>query len=158
MRMNLDDFRAGLEAAAQHIEKHLFVDGRHRPCCLGQDTGKMLAAEIRKLPAPSLLPTVADINEQNFNRFYAEYPRKEDKKSARKAWDKIVKTRVNIETVINAAARYAHETEGRESKHIKLPATWLNGECWNNAPALSQPRRGAQAASLFDVSRELAGR
>lgn len=67
-----------------------------------------------------------------FDNFWAVYPRKEDKGRARPAWNKAVK-KTDPDTITAAAAKYAQTVDRKEGgKYIKLPATWLNAEAWEN--------------------------
>ena len=82
-----------------------------------------------------------------FDDFWAAYPRKEDKGRARPAWNKAVK-KADAQTITAAAKQYAQTVDRKEGgKYIKLPATWLNAEAWENeATNVHQlPQRPAQA-------------
>jgi hypothetical protein len=37
--------------------------------------------------------------------------------------------------------RYAAERTGEDDKYTKHPATWLNAECWKDAPTASPARK-----------------
>lgn len=67
--------------------------------------------------------------EQAFEAFWGCYPRRVAKGAARKAFDKAIK-KATLEQMINAIAEYvAKKPEKIDFKH---PATWLNGECWDD--------------------------
>lgn len=68
-----------------------------------------------------------------FNIFYALYPRREGRKDAIKAWDKL-KPSLELCRVMEAAIRNAQESEwkGKERNYIPHPATWLNGRRWED--------------------------
>src|SRR5690606_136681 len=70
-----------------------------------------------------------------FAEFYAAYPRREDRKSAERAWKRVMKAKVDPRHVIAAAQRYAEQTRTTERRFIKLPATWLNAGAYDNEPA-----------------------
>lgn len=64
-----------------------------------------------------------------FDQWWTAYPRKVEKRAARKAWDKVLREhRTDPETLILEAKRYADVFAG--SRFIKHPGTWLNGDCW----------------------------
>jgi len=67
-----------------------------------------------------------------FDDFWAAWPKREAKKDARRAWDKL--TAANKAAAL--AALPAHvarwRREGRARNHIPHPATWLNGERWDD--------------------------
>ncbi|MGS1116887.1 hypothetical protein [Castellaniella sp. UC4442_H9] len=68
----------------------------------------------------------------SFEDFWAAWPKREAKKDARRAWDKL--TTANKAAAL--AALPAHvarwRREGRARNHIPHPATWLNGERWED--------------------------
>ena len=66
-----------------------------------------------------------------FMEFYAAYPRREDRRSAERAWKAACK-RASPETIIAAAGRYAETRDDENKKFTKLPATWLNADAWAN--------------------------
>jgi hypothetical protein len=65
-----------------------------------------------------------------FDQFWQTYPCKVAKAAARKAWN-IAIGRATAETIIAAASEYAASDVGK-SDFAKHPATWLNGECWDD--------------------------
>lgn len=70
-------------------------------------------------------------NEQPFDIWWAEYPRKVRKPEARKAYVKATK-KVGHDRLLEAMRTY-RDLDGRVAKGFILhPATWLNQECWND--------------------------
>lgn len=70
-----------------------------------------------------------------FDAFWAEYPRKDGKAAALKAWPKACKKLEPPRLV--AAARYwagLWKAAGQEKSFIPHASTWLNGERWNDEP------------------------
>jgi len=74
----------------------------------------------------------AEPNADEFLDWYFEYPRKESKGVAEKAYAKARK-HATAEALIEGAIRY-REDPNREPQYTKLPATWLNGKCWEDGP------------------------
>ena len=70
-----------------------------------------------------------DDTESDFNEWYQNYPRKEGKGQARKAFKAALK-KTDLETLKAGLAAYNKTVEGKEKKYIAMPATWLNGERW----------------------------
>ena len=70
--------------------------------------------------------------QDEFIDWYLEYPRKESKGVAEKAYAKARKF-ATAEALIEGAIRY-REDPNREAQFTKLPATWLNGKCWEDGP------------------------
>jgi len=67
--------------------------------------------------------------EEQFESFWKSYPRRVAKGAARKAWDKAIK-KTTLENMLKAITEYvAKKPEKIDFKH---PATWLNGECWDD--------------------------
>ena len=85
-----------------------------------------------------------------FEQFWELYPRKEGKKAARKAWDKI-KPGQELQMQIGNALRKQKTSDQwtREGgQFIPHPATWLNGERWKDetvVPARASPGRAVSA-------------
>ena len=67
-----------------------------------------------------------------FERFWAAYPKREQKRDALKAWQAAIK-RASNEELIDGATRYARDPN-RESQYTKLPAGWLRGDMWLDGP------------------------
>lgn len=84
-----------------------------------------------KLVALSI-PEQSQEIEVSFNDFWSLYPRRVAKKDARRAWEKISSNQhTEIMIAIFEWARIWRE-ENREDSHIPHPATWLNGERWED--------------------------
>ena len=85
-----------------------------------------LGPELKRKPK-------GDYDQPGFAEFWQAYPRKYDKKKAATAYKSALK-RANPSALIAGAERYAVEVAGRETRVIKLGATWLNNDCWENQP------------------------
>jgi hypothetical protein len=93
-----------------------------------------------------------------FDEFYLIYPRHVARRAAEKAWTAAIKAGVDEQHIIDGATRYANSCKGKDSRYIKHPATWLNGECWDDepdprvdsAPVATTDRRIAEAELLKD--------
>lgn len=64
-----------------------------------------------------------------FNRFWAIFPRRQAKRAAMKAFAAAAK-RATLEVILAGAERYAKEREREDPQFTKMPASWLNGDCW----------------------------
>lgn len=67
----------------------------------------------------------------DFVAFWDAYPRKTDKGHARKAWAKAVRAGTDPAR-ITAGAKAYREDPTRSTQFTAHPATWLNGERWND--------------------------
>lgn len=105
----------------------------------GKGTGEQLP------PKPPTGGPNATNTPEAFDEFWAAYPRKVDKRTARKAWTAAIK-RDNPDTIINAAADYAADPN-REDSFTKYPATWLNADAWTNGPLPPRGQSWAQRES-----------
>ena len=67
-----------------------------------------------------------------FEEFWEAFPpgRRKSPGVARRSWKQALK-RVSAEVIIAAARDYAASNEGL-GRFVKMPSTWLNGECWND--------------------------
>jgi hypothetical protein len=79
-----------------------------------------------------------------FDQWYASYPRKEAKDAARKAFVKARKS-TSLQELLSGLNQYNKATAGKERQFIALPATWLNAGRWQDEihtdtkPAASSP-------------------
>ena len=82
-------------------------------------------------------PKVSDDSDTKTERlfldWYAEYPRKDAKGQARKAFKAALK-KADMDSLVRGRDLYVAKLkmDGTERKYIKLPSSWLNGECWDD--------------------------
>lgn len=71
-----------------------------------------------------------------FDEFYSAYPRHEGRKAAERAWHRLGlwARPMTTEDIKDALEWQIPVFRKREKKFIPLPATWLNGERWNDEP------------------------
>ena len=97
------------------------------------------APTLIALPSPSSSPKPPEPGsdaDPQFVAFWAAYPRKVGKPSARNAWRKALKNGADPQAIIAAAARFRDDPARRRSdiKFTPHPATWLNDERWADPP------------------------
>ena len=134
------------------------ADLRERRRMAGAKGGKAKAnslasakQKVEQMPSKSLPDIDVDIDvdrteakasvssaRDEFIDWYMAYPRKASKGLAEKAYLKARK-KVGADVLLDAAERYAADPN-REDAFTKLPASWLNAECWDDGPL---PTRGA---------------
>lgn len=68
---------------------------------------------------------------RTFDEFYAIWPKKVDKPAAERAWVKAIK-RHDPNHIIAAAIAYRDNPHLPPKQFIRNPATWLNGDGWND--------------------------
>lgn len=88
-----------------------------------------------------------------FDRFWAEYPRKTDKKKARAAFGRV---KVPLETLLDALRiqKASDQWQRNGGRYIPHPTTWLNGERWNDAtPETKTDRRDLDYDELEAIRR-----
>ena len=78
--------------------------------------------------------------ERAFTEFWDSYPHKMDKARARKAFGKL--TKANRLEAIEGAKRFAADPNLPPKRFIPYPATWLNGERWNDGPLPARTAKG----------------
>lgn len=78
--------------------------------------------------------------EEWFNKLWEVYPRKDDKKRARKTFIGIFKgiqpekQKQRMENIILRLTRYVSDRKDQDPKYTKLPTTWLNAYDWDETP------------------------
>jgi len=70
-------------------------------------------------------------HDEAFERFWTAYPRRVARAKAKTAFVKASKT-TDPETIIQAAEAFAKSPAGKAGKFCPYPATWLNGERFND--------------------------
>jgi uncharacterized protein YdaU (DUF1376 family) len=68
---------------------------------------------------------------EGFDDWWAIYPRHTEKVAARKAFEKAL-SMTTLERLMDGAARYARNVQGKDPAYTKHPATWLNKGCWDD--------------------------
>lgn len=77
-----------------------------------------------------------------FDRFWQAFPAKRAKGAAVRVWARAVRVAGGVEVIVAGAERY-RDDPNRDAGYTMNPATWLNGQCWNDAPlARKGPRPG----------------
>lgn len=117
-----------------------------------QDDSKPIANEWQTdSPEPepeSSITKVIDISsnafDEEFNQFWAIYPRKENKQSARRAFKQALKAET-LEAILAGALRY-RDDPNRDPMFTKHAATWLNNQCWNDDPLPARNKANAKQA------------
>lgn len=70
--------------------------------------------------------------ESSFNEFWSVYPKKDDKRLARRSFEKAL-DRASLDDIVAGAQRY-RDDPNREDAFTKNPSTWLNADAWENGP------------------------
>jgi len=94
--------------------------------------------------------------EEKFDAFWAAYPRKVSKGSARTAWRSAVK-KVDPDVIVAAVEAWAPSQAGKEAKFIPHASTWLNGERWADEVEAGPADECAAMLDEFIVKGSLAG-
>jgi DNA-binding transcriptional regulator YhcF (GntR family) len=97
---------------------------------MSQRVDKNVQVTITTQLEPEELEPLNDINEQ-FNQFWAIYPRKKGKGQARKAFEKALE-KTDIATILDGVAAYITYGDMDDPQFIAHPSTWLNGERWED--------------------------
>lgn len=102
-------------------------------------------------------PVPGSDQDPGFAAFWAAYPRKTAKGTARRAWAKAVAAGADPAALVAAAARYA-ASPGRKPDYTCHPATWLNQERWEDDPDTVAPGRAADTNEVVRRTMALADR
>lgn len=96
---------------------------------------------IENTPLTPLEGEGASVQQQRFEQFWKEYPKKVAKQYALKAWMRIKPDKALFEKMLKALREQKQSEQWRRDngKYIPNPATWLNGGYWDNEP--EQPSR-----------------
>lgn len=83
-----------------------------------------------------------DWKPERFAKFFAFYPRGENKQAAIRAWDKLRPSDSLIDTMAAALVRQMRREDWKQGIGIPYASTWLNGRRWEDeerAPDTAQP-------------------
>lgn len=111
-------------------------NGVSRPLVTGLVTGVVTPTPTRpdqnqEQEELSLAP-LGEPKPDRFAEFYDAYPRKQDRRSAEKAWKAAMKRGADPNRIVDRARAYARLQIGNERRFIKLPATWLNAGSYDD--------------------------
>jgi hypothetical protein len=84
-----------------------------------------------------LLSLMLDVKpQQSFEQqFWPNYPRKDKKKDAEKAWAALMPDAATVEAIVTALGWQCQQKAWRGERHfIPLPGTYIRGEYWKNEP------------------------
>jgi hypothetical protein len=82
-----------------------------------------------------------------FDDFWTLYPRHEAKKDARRSWDRMTPDQQQEAVVAIFHWRRVWAAQMRDQRTTPMPATWLNGERWEDElPPEHRPRTNGAAA------------
>ena len=93
--------------------------------------------------------TRESLSDERFDLFWQAYPKKQNKGGAKKAWSRIKPTAELFEKIMAALELAKKSEQWRKDKgqFIPYPATWLNGERWEDDYSSISP---ASPPSLSD--------
>ena len=117
------------ENAVTYRRKTPLYNGGKRLLTIQENTHKTTSVD-------QAAPVVADttkkpkFDESQFEQFWAVWPKRKDRESAKKAWAKIKMTDDLLVTIIKAVN--AQKATWTDLQFVKHPATWLNGKCWED--------------------------
>lgn len=79
---------------------------------------------------------------ESFEKFWLAYPKKVAKKEAVKAWDKLKVDEQLFIIIMDKIEKMKGTRAWSDSAYIPYPATWLNGERWNDEVAAPVTKTG----------------
>ncbi len=84
-------------------------------------------------PKRNIKPAATDLLD-GFDQFYRLYPRRQNRPKAESAWKKLKPDAELRETLLAALANHRLRLDWIRDggQYIPLPATWLNGRCWED--------------------------
>ena len=80
--------------------------------------------------------------EEDFNKLWKLYPRKEGKKKAFEAYKRAIKNGITNKEIQTGIVKYLTQikVQGTTKEYIKNGSTWFNQECWNDEYNLGQEK------------------
>lgn len=98
------------------------------------------------------------MHHEDFDRFWAAYPRRVGKGKARKAFEKAIKT-TTLAAMLDALAWQRNQPQWVKDggEYVPHPTTWLNQERWADEP-FEVPQVNAKNARTFAAAESWARR
>lgn len=84
--------------------------------------------------APSSKVALAKQIAEDFQDWYAVYPKHVGRGAAVNSYNRARKNGATADELLAGAKRYLAERKGQDPQFTKAPATWLNQECWTDEP------------------------
>lgn len=126
-----DSLQDGLQDSSQAVGKEV-AEQLPNSC---QNSGTLnKEKESKEKGSKSNNNISAKLLENQFNDLWKDYPRKERKNDAFKAYSKAIKKGVEHTTIQNGLKSYIEYVKANqtETKYIKQGGTWFSQECWND--------------------------
>lgn len=101
------------------------------------------SAPSHPIPVPSQVSTSAPkvhVYTEEFEQWWAEYPRKQAKPDALKAFKAARKT-TDLATLLAGVRTYKLLNIGQEKSHLKMPAGWLRDRRWEDEQVAHTPEQ-----------------
>lgn len=117
---------------AEIIDVEIVEDETPSDALIDVPASQELAIATPAVPVKSKKSKKRNDYPDDFEEFWRTYPRHEDKKKAFKVWQTALKNGATADEITAGAARYAKYRAGEPEQYTKHPATWLNGDCWEN--------------------------
>lgn len=116
--------QGGANDAPNNIEDNIDINNKEKEIYKEKET-------------PSFSLCVFD---SDFSKFWSEYPRKEKKDRAKKAFLKKRKAGLEFNTILDGLERHKQKwaQENTKLKYIPHPASWINDERWNDEIVISK--------------------
>jgi predicted transcriptional regulator len=122
----------------------------HEGSNMSEEGSKMstrLVKNVQVTRTTELEPKERELLNSKFDKFWAVYPKKTDKRLALKSFVKALK-RETLELILDGAMRY-RDDPNRDDSFTKNPSTWLNADAWENGP---EPVRGRKLTNAENAA------
>ena len=98
-----------------------------------EDTGSEYETDTQS-PEAEKAPRGSSKNDDDFARFWAAYPRKQDKTHARKAFADLSPDEELLDTILDAVERQKGSSQWTRDggQYIPLASTWIHGRRWED--------------------------
>jgi hypothetical protein len=108
------------------------VTTKWQPSDNQMDTQVKLSKDKRSKDKLNTIVEVVDDKDLWFSEFWKAYPRKVAKANAEKAFKKKCSSEADYTAIMRGLQNYVKACKGRDPQYIAHPATWINGERWND--------------------------
>jgi hypothetical protein len=142
--------KAELEAKSLDISRKRSEAGKRGMASRYQADNKTLTnSNPEPEPEPEPITTNVVISDR-FDEFWAVWPRREAKATAKKSWAKALK-KATVEEILTGAVRFAQSPNRPELRFVPHASTWLNNERWSDPEPVGDSSRVTNAQRNLDT-------
>lgn len=121
-----------------------------------ESPSELIRTELIRTEGNGTALTRSEDGESGFNAFWLAYPKKKSRATAAKVWRKLAPSPELLQRILDAVAAQRNSASWLRDggQYIPHPATWLNGQRWEDEPDPVRPAVTAHTQQLAIATAE----